>query len=227
MQRLFQLALIAVCLGGMVQAGEVLDRIVAIVNNTPIFQSEWELALRCEALLDGRNPESFNDREQRAVFERLVDQELLEEQMRGFMMAPVSDEEVSARLQDVRSQIPATKSDEDWAKILVSAGVTDEELNARIRTQLQVLRFLDTRFRPTVRVDYRTIQKYYREQFLPELQKRGGREMPLSEAAPKIREILTQQRMDEQVTSWLQTLREQADIRIPSAQKDNEVGQKK
>jgi parvulin-like peptidyl-prolyl isomerase len=227
MRRLLQLAVIVTCLAGLAQSGEVLDRIVAIVNNTPIFQSEWEMALRCEALLDGRNPESFNEGEQRAVFERLVDQELLQEQMRGFMMAPVTDDEVNARLQDVRSQIAAAKSQEGWARTLAKAGVTGEDLNARIRTQLQVLRFLDTRFRPTVRVEYRTIQKYYREEFLPELHKHGGQEMQLSEAAPKIREILMQQRMDEQVTSWLQTLREQADIRIPSAPKDAEVSQRK
>jgi peptidyl-prolyl cis-trans isomerase SurA len=226
MRRLLQLALVVTSLAGM-QAGEVLDRIVAIVNNTPIFQSEWELALRCEALLDERAPESFNKTEQRAVFDRLVDQELLHEQMRGFMMASVAEDEVNARWKSVRQQIPGAKSDEDWNRMLAKAGVTEEELRTRIRRQLEVLVFLDTRFRPTVRVDYRTIQKYYREQFLPELHKQGGREMSLSEAVPKIREILTQQRMDEQVTSWLQTLREQADIRIPSAPKDGEVGQKK
>lgn len=227
MRRLLQLAVTVMCLAGMAQAGEVLDRIVAIVNNTPIFQSEWELALRCEALMDGRAPESFNEIEQRAVFDRLVDQELLHEQMRGFMMTAVTDDEVNARLQDVRSQIASAKSDEDWTKMLEKAGVTGEELKAKIRTQLQILRFLDTRFRPTVRVEYRTIQKYYREEFLPELHKQGGQDMPLSEAVTKIREILTQQRMDEQVTSWLQTLREQADIRIPSAPKGSEVVQKK
>jgi hypothetical protein len=51
--------------------------------------------------------------------------------------------------------------------------------------------------------------------------------MSLSDAVPRIREILMQQRMDEQVTSWLQTLREQADIRIPSAPKENVAEPKK
>ena len=226
MRRCLQLVLMIAGLVGIAQAGEVLDRIVAIVNNTPIFQSDWELALRSEALLDARAPESFNETEQRAVFDRLVDQELLHEQMRGYTMAPVTDDEVNARLREVRDQITGAKSDGDWRRTLTRAGVTEEELKARIRTQLQTLRYLDSRFRSTVRVDYRTIQKYYREEFLPRLQKQGGQEMPLSEAAPKIREILMQQRMDEQVTTWLQTLREQADIRIPSAPKDGEVVQK-
>jgi hypothetical protein len=219
MRRFFQFALLVVCLSGIGGAGEVLDRVVAIVNSTPIFQSDWELALRCEALLDGRSPETLNEDEQRKVFDRLVDQELLREQMRGYIVTTVTDEEVNARLKEVRVQVEGGKTDAEWRALLRKADVSEEELQSRIRTQLDVLRFLDSRFRPTVRVDFRAIQLYYREQFLPELHKNGGQNVPLSEVAPKIREILTQQRISEQVASWLQTLREQADIRIPSAPK--------
>jgi hypothetical protein len=227
MKRFLDHLLIVALAAGSAFCGEVLDRIVAIVNNTPILQSDWELALRTEALMSGRNAESFNDSEQRAVFSRLVDQELLLEQMRGFVMNPVTDEEVNARLQEVRNQAAATKSDESWKQLLEQSGLSEPEVKLRIRTQLEILRFLDTRFRPTIRVDYRTIQQYYRNQFLPELQKQGGPEVPLSEVAPKIREILTQQRLDEQATSWLQTLREQADIRVPGAKQNREIVENK
>lgn len=227
MRRLFQLVLLIVLIASVVSAGEVLDRIVAIVNNTPIFQSDWELALRSEALLNGRAPESFTEAERQAVFERLVDQELLHEQMRGFMVAPVTDEEVNARLSEVRKQIAPGKSDVEWIEMLKQTGLTENELKLRIRLQLETLRFIDTRFRPTVRVDFRTIQQYYRNEFLPELEQRGGQEVPLSEVSNQIREILTQRRIDEQVTAWLQTLRDQADIRIPGAQGNRESSQNK
>jgi len=219
MRRCFQLGLLLACMAMMARAGEVLDRVVAIVNNTPIFQSDWELALRCEALLDGRGPETLSSTEQREVFDRLVDQELLREQMRGYMITTVTEEDVNAHLKEVRQQIEAGGTDAQWHDQLAKADVSEEEIKSRIRTQLEVLRFLDSRFRPSVRVDYRAIQLYYREQFLPELHKQGGQEVPMSEVAPKIREILTQQRISEQVAAWLQTLREQADIRIPSAPK--------
>jgi parvulin-like peptidyl-prolyl isomerase len=219
MRRFFQLVTLFACFTAMASAGEVLDRVVAIVNSTPIFQSDWELALRCEALLDRRSPETLSPAEQREVFDRLVDQELLHEQMRGYMITTVTDDEVNARLKEIREQIEGGKTDAQWHDLLKKADVSEEELKSRIRTQLEVLRFLDSRFRPTVRVDFRTIQLYYREQFLPELHKQGGQDIPLSEVAPKIREILTQQRISEQVAAWLQTLREQADIRIPSAPK--------
>lgn len=203
MRRIVHLVLFVVLAAGSVFAGEVLDRIAAIVNNKPILQSDWEMALRTEALMSGRDPESFNEAEQRAVFNRLVDQELLVEQMRGFAMNPVTDNEVNARVRDLRGQTLSSKSDESWQQLLAQAGLSEQELKVRVRTQLEILRFIDTRFRPTIRVDYRTIQQYYRDQFLPELHKQGGGDVPLSEVAPKIREILTQQRMDEQATTWL------------------------
>lgn len=219
MQRFCQFVLLLASLTSMALAGEVLDRVVAIVNSTPIFQSDWELALRCEALLDGRSPETLSPAEQRDVFDRLVDQELLREQMRGYMTTTVTDEEVNARLAEIREQVEAGKTDTQWKALLKKADVSEEELKSRVRSQLEVLRFLDSRFRPTVRVEFRAIQLYYREQFLPELHRQGGKDIPLSEVAPKIREILTQQRINEQVAAWLQSLREQADIRIPSAPK--------
>jgi len=229
MKKVYQLVLLLACFANVAFAGEVLDRVVAIVNNTPIFQSDWEFALRCEALMDGREPESLDASEQRAVFDRLVDQELLHEQMRGYMTTTVTDEEVAARMKEVRQQIEGGKSDPQvWQAMLRKADVTEVELEGRIRKQLEVLGFLDSRFRPTTRVDFRAIQTYYREQFLPELHRQGGQDIPLNEVAPKIREILTQQRMSEQINAWLQTLREQADIRIPSApMKQAEVVEKK
>lgn len=228
MRRFLQLVLLFTCFTGTMWAGEVIDRVVAIVNDTPIFQSDWELALRCEALLDGKNPETLDTTEQRAVFDRLVDQELLREQMRDYMISTVTDDEVNTRMKEVREQIEGAKNDEQWQELLHKADLNEQELKSRVRKQLEVLRFLDSRFRPTVRVDFRAIQLYYREQFLPELHKQGGKDVPLSDVAPKIREILTQQRMTEQVSAWLQTLREQADIRIPSAPKqETAISEKK
>lgn len=223
MKKILHIALLMLLFAGLMRAGEILDRIVAIVNNTPILQSDWEIALRCEALLNSKDPESFTPDEQKAVFDRLVDQDLIREQMRGFTLTPITDREVQARVTEIRAQIEGAKTDEGWKRLLTKAGVSEKEIDEKIRTQMEIMRFLDARFRPTVRLDFRTIQNYYREQFLPELEKRGAQPVPLAEVAEKIREILTQRSMDQQISSWLHNLREQADIRIPSNHKNVEV----
>ncbi len=217
MRRFLHLAIVVACVTSSCLAGEVVDRIVAIVNNTPIFQSDWESALRVEALLDAKDPGAFSTADQKSVLDRLVDQELLREQLRGFPLTPVTDEELRQRVQEIQTQLNIANPTRPWGELLQQVGISETEFESRVRLQMELLRFLDSRFRPLIRVEYRAIQAYYRDQFLPELKKQGGQEIPLSEASPKIREILTQQRMDEQIATWLQTLREQANVRIPGA----------
>src|SRR5262249_24225930 len=65
------------------QAGEVIDRIVATVNGRLILQTDWDEALAYEAILNGRSLSQFTDDERRAVLDRLIDQELLREQMQA------------------------------------------------------------------------------------------------------------------------------------------------
>ena len=216
MKRFFQFAaVLLICVGGVfAQPSEVLDRLVAIVNNTPILQSDWEMELRCEAMMAGRKADSLTEAEQRDVFNRLVDQELVREQMRGYSVTPVSDGDVDARIAQLRDEFHA-KSDADWKRLLDSGGVTDADVRAKVKSQLEVLRFLDARMRPLVRVEFRSIRDYYRDHYVPELQKQGAQPAPLTDVADKIREIITQQRMDEQITAWVQTLRDGADIRFP------------
>jgi hypothetical protein len=211
------------------QNDRVIDSVVAVVNSSPIFQSDWEVAVRFEALMNGRSPEAFTPDEQRGVFNRLVDQILIHQQTRGFELAPISTDEIQERVREVRAQLPGASREDVWNKILVQNGITAEEVADRLRSQLEVVRFLEYRMRPMVRVDQRAVTQYYREQFLPELKKQGGQEVPLAQVSDKIREILTQQRMEEQTALWLQTLRDTADIRIstPGAGATTEMTQSK
>jgi peptidyl-prolyl cis-trans isomerase SurA len=195
------------------RAGDVLDRIIAIVNKNPILLSDWDEALRCEALLGGRTPQSYTAEEQQAAFQRLVDQELLREQMRSYLLPPIADADVQARLNEVRKEL-APGDETKWRTLLQQAGVSEAEVFDRLRTQAEIDRFLDVRFRSGIRIDDRSVTRYYRDDFLPELRKAGGGDVPLESVAGKIREILMQQHIAEQLTAWLQTLREQTDIRI-------------
>jgi hypothetical protein len=63
-----------------------------------------------------------------------------------------------------------------------------------------------------VHVPDEDVDVYYRNQLLPDLQKNGGPAVTLTEVAARIRELLTQQRMDEMLDVWLHNLRQQADI---------------
>lgn len=215
MRRLLQFVLVLLVLGTVpLQAGEVIDRIAATVNNAAILLSEVEQALRCEALMDGRPIEKLTAADQSAALQRLIDQELLRQQMAKDVPEP-RPAEITERVQQVRQQIPGAGDDEGWRRMLAQYGVDEIALAERVGAQMRTERFLEQRLRPGVRVDQTSIQAYYNEQFLPKLKNSGAQRVPeLREVRPQIQEILLQQRMSEELASWLRSLREQGRVRV-------------
>src|SRR5215468_1270686 len=64
------------------RAGEVLDRVVATVNGHAILLSDVSDELRYQCLLSGREPAQCDLAQNQGALDRLLDQELLGEQMR-------------------------------------------------------------------------------------------------------------------------------------------------
>jgi hypothetical protein len=83
-----------------------------------------------------------------------------------------------------------------------------------VRSQLNELRFIDLRFRPTVQLTPDQIERYYREQYLPKIRQAGAEPKPLPEVRAPISEILTQQEVDRSLASWLEALRNESQVRI-------------
>ena len=73
------------------------------------------------------------------------------------------------------------------------------------------LRLIDLRLRPSIQIDSDSITAYYQKELVPKLP--PGQRRSLQESTPAIRELLTQQKMNESLESWLEALRAQAQIR--------------
>ncbi len=193
-------------------AGVVIDRIVATVNRHPILQSDWDDAVRFEAMLQGRAPTLATEGERRATLDRLIDQEILRQQMQAdFSPTP---EQIAHRVAEVRSQIPGAGSEQGWHTALAEYGMDEALLKEKLLMQLQVMSFVDLRLRPEARIDREAVESYYNEKLLPELKNKGAAGTPLAKVAPQIRELLTQQRIDELLTAWLANLRNQSAIHV-------------
>jgi peptidyl-prolyl cis-trans isomerase SurA len=196
-------------------APEVIDRIVATVNGSVILQSDWDEALCYEALVTNRSLDQFSDDDRRAVLDRLIDQELLREQMKSADFRHASDAEVQERIADARKQYPQAASDEGWQALLAHYHITDKDLHSRMRQQIDVMRLVDARLRPAVQIDSKSIEAYYQDQFVPKLKQSGAADVPLADVSAKIRELLTEQKVSEMLVSWLQTLRSEGDVHMP------------
>ena len=196
-------------------SAQVIDRIIATVNGHIILQSDWDEALCYEALLTNRTLAQFTDDDRRAVLDRLIDQELLREQMKSADFPHATDAEVAARVADARKQYPQATSSDAWQALLAEYHLAEKDLLAHVRQQIDVMRLVDARLRPAVEIDSKSIEEYYRDQFVPKLKQSGASDVPLAEVSAKIRELLTEQKVSELLVSWLQTLRSEGQVHIP------------
>jgi hypothetical protein len=77
------------------------------------------------------------------------------------------------------------------------------------------MRLVDAHLRPTVQIDSKTIEEYYREKFVPQLKQAGSGVVALADVSGKIRELLTEEKVNELMVSWLQSLRSESRVSIP------------
>ena len=197
-------------------SGEVIDRIVATVNGHVILQSDWNDALRFEALLSARSLSDFNEQERRDVLDRLIDQELLAEQMKSASFQHASDEEATDQVTAARKLYPEAVTDAGWNAVLDKSGVTEKSLQSHVKEQIDLMRLVDAHLRPTVQIDSKSVEAYYRDKFVPQLKQSGAEEVPLADVSAKIRELLTEEKVNELMVSWLQSLRSESKVSVPS-----------
>jgi peptidyl-prolyl cis-trans isomerase SurA len=195
---------------------DVIDRIVATVNGHVILQSDWDDALRYEALLNGRSLSDFTDDDRRAVLDRLIDQELLGEQIKSASFQHATESEAQARVAEARKHYPEAATDEGWQAVMSRFRLAEKELISHVQKQIDLMRLVDAHLRPEVQIDSKTIETYYREKFVPQLKQTGADDVALSDVSGKIRELLTQEKVNELLVSWLQTLRSESKVSVPA-----------
>src|ERR1051325_10663705 len=95
------IAMLLAIFTAMASPGEVIDRIVAIVNRTPILQSDWDCAVNFEAFVDGKAVNSVTAEDRQATLKRLIDQTLIEQTMHASDFVATSDLEISTRVAEI------------------------------------------------------------------------------------------------------------------------------
>lgn len=191
---------------------QVVDRMVAVVNRRVILQSELEQEVRVEFMMQGAPLARRTPQDTLAALDRLIDRSLLDQQIMATAMVDPTPEELAGQVKGVRAQVPGAATDEGWKALLDSYGLTPQDIEDYVTSQVRLLRFVDLRFRGLVRVDKAAIAAYYQDTYLPELRKQGRAEQPLSAVSGEIEKLLVDQNINGMLNNWLQTLRSQARI---------------
>jgi SurA N-terminal domain len=196
-------------------ASQVVDRVVAKVNGHAILQSDWEQEVAFEAVSDARDPDSFTAAERSAALERLIDRELLREQVRPSQPAPA--DEVAARVAEVRKLQPDGATEERWRAKLQRYGLTQGVLEKRLGDQIQLMKLVEDRLRPSIQIDQQAVESYYRDRLLPEMKRAGSSAAPLTAVFGRIKDLLAEQKMNELLSGWLTSLRSGSHILTPES----------
>ncbi len=195
----------------------VLDSVVAVVNRHVILSSDLDEEIRL-SVLDPNNAGQTLTRPH--ALEQLISRALIEQQIgkEDAQAAMPGQAEVDARLGEIRRELPACvrencATDAGWATFLAAHNLTPERVEAYLRYRLEILRFIEQRFRPGIRIAQQDIAKYYNDTLLPQYAP-GEPVPPLEQVAPRIEEILLQQQVNALFDDWLANLRKEGEVEV-------------
>jgi len=197
------------------EGGQVIDRVVTNVNGHVVLQSDWEQEVAFEAFANARDPDSFTSAERNAALDRLIDRELLREQVRPSQPPPL--EQVAARVAEVRKLHPDCTTDDGWRAKLQRYGLTQSALEKRFAEQIQLMRLVEDRLRPSIQIDQQAVETYYHDQLLPDMKRAGSVAAPLTEVFGRIKDLLAERKMNELLSGWLASLRSGSHILTPES----------
>jgi hypothetical protein len=168
--------------------GNVVERILAVVDGRPLLLSEVRVLERLRGL------------ERKAAVDALIDERLMFREAARLPEAVVSAEEEERAYRDIAARVPT------------GAGATEEELRRLARRQTAILKYIDFRFRPQVRVEDAAVRAAWE-------QERAARpETPaFEESAPRVRARLEGAELDQRIEQWVKELRAGAEIRYNAA----------
>lgn len=121
----------------------VVDRVAVVVGNHVITQSEVNDEVRLTAFLN-QQPLDLGPQQRRAAAERLVDQELIRNEMKiGGYMPPTADDAEAALRSFQQEHFPSIS---EFRAALEKYGITEDQFKEHLLWELKVLRFTDIRF---------------------------------------------------------------------------------
>jgi hypothetical protein len=195
--------------------GTELDRVVAVVNGDLILDSDVDQERRFAALLPYGEAEGPPTRI-RAI-ERLINRDLILQQARLQPQDEISTEDAAKDLNALRSQLPNCKQQQcetqaGWESFLAGEGFTVDTLTELWRQRMQVLAFIERRFRMGIKVTPDEIAAYYNQTLLPQYAALHATPAPLAAVSDRIQQVLLEQKVTKLLDDWLQSLRAQGSV---------------
>lgn len=175
-------------------AQELIDRIVARVENDIILLSEVRALGRYQQLVEGKSESEAQ------ILERLIDQWIVRSEADTAQFPHPSEEDVARGVERVEKSFT---SPEEYDARREQTGLTDTDVRKMVAAQLYLSNYLDSRFRPSVQIGPKDVEDFYQKAVIPRAQARGQAPPSLDVARDYIQEALVQRSITEQADRWL------------------------
>ncbi len=191
------------------------DRVVATVNGDLILDSDVDQEMRFAALLPYGEAEGPATRS-RAI-DRLINRDLILQQAHLSPQDEVSSAAAAADLDALRKDLPRCKefqceTQAGWDRYLATEGFTEDTLTELWRQRMEVLEFIEQRFRMGIKITPAQIDAYYQQTLLPQYAAQHAKPAPLPAISERIQQILLEQQVSRLLDDWLQSLRAQGSV---------------
>jgi len=195
---------LALCIvsAAMSLPGAIVDRVAITVGTKAITESEIVLRIRLEAFQNGTLP-VFTPASRRETAERLIDLKLVEREMDLGHYARTTPADAKTLVAAFTAE-HYQSNPEALRLSLATALLTPEDLANELAEQADLLSFLNLRFRPSVQIPDRDIEKYFHENIEG---KDPAKPVVLSDVRAGIEQILATQRADLDLETWLRDQR--------------------
>lgn len=146
----------------VLSSDEVVDRIVAVVNDDIITQSELEESMLpfvadYKVRYGGEEAEEKMDAARQDALNRLIEEKLILQEAKRREIE-ITNEEVEERLESVKSRFGV---EEEFYKAIENSGVTLAELKEKYKEQIMMRKFVSSIINSKVRISPTQIAAYY------------------------------------------------------------------
>lgn len=181
----------------------IIDRIAVRVNNAIIKDSDIDRNIRVTEFLNDQ-PLNLNNEARREATKRLIDQAFIRREIQLGDYPRATWEEADQQLDRLKKD--RYKTEAALQQAIHRYGLVEPDLRFEFYWQLNVLRFIDQRFKPAVLVTDEEIQKYYRNHQAA-LRRINPGKASLDDLRDQIRDILAGEKVNEQFFAWLDNQR--------------------
>lgn len=201
-----------------IPAQEIVDKTIATISDGAskpelVTYSDllWQLALEPETPL---NPPTSDDLNR--ALQTLINLRLFALEAQRLPSAEPTPKEVMEQITRIEANFKPRSEFERRLRMVGFNSISDDNFQRMMRHRVAIEKYIDFRFRSFVIVTVEEERKYYRDIFTTDFRRQNPGLLlpPFEEVRPRIRKILEEQKVEEDIERFLDTAKQRAEIVI-------------